>query len=345
MVFKPSADGVRHAVEQAASSWGGMYHPFFSPEDEVAARRLANRLSVDVLYAVDAEAASERLAQLSGYQWRERPPWGPFDPPQEGIVTRLLGPEWLLDDPGGSRLVLPRWDPADPLSGLYAVWYGQYGSSDYGSGLASRFSSVADDVLLSPTDTWINDISAGLTPIGLTAVDVQYMGESRSPGIVVLDAQDPVDLVRFWNLRACGGQVFPWPLGHDERFAQAAELWLQHALDSGQVGRRRSGAGQDLGPRLYVWVRDQLQALPDPLVAVLRERGLAALPVDWDDHGIVRGGWTGSHPLRTEFSRTFSITVAPHEQSAALPIPLVGPAGWRRGRHPPGAVAAQIDKD
>jgi hypothetical protein len=344
MVFKPSTDSVRRAVEQATSTWGGMYHPFLSPEDEATARLLANALSVDVLYAVDAEPVSERLAQLSGYWWRGGlPEWGPFDPPREGIVTRLLGPDWLLDDPGGGRLDLPRWDPADPLSGLYAVWYGQYGGSDYESGLASRFASVAEEVLLAPTDRRIPDTSGGLTPIGLTGVDIQYTGGSRATGIMVLDAQDPLDLVRFWNLRACGGDVFPWPLGHGERFAQAAELWLQYALDSGRVGRVRSSTDQDLGPRLEVWVRDRQQALPDPLVTVLRERGVTALPMSWNDRRVVLGGWTGSHPLRTEFSRTFSITVASHEPSAALPIPLVGPPSWRRGRHSAGTVAAQVD--
>jgi hypothetical protein len=343
-VFKPSTASVRRALEQATSTWGGMYHLFLSAEDEPTTRRLANALSIDVLYAVDAEPVSERLAQLSGYQWRGGlPEWGPFGPPRDGIIPRLLGPEWLLDDPGGSRLVLPRWDPADPLGDLYAVWYGQYGHSTYESSLASRFASVAEEVLLSPTDRPISGTSGGLTPIGLTGVDIEYTGASQTIGIMVLDAQDPVDLMRLWNLRASGGHVFPWPQGHGERFAEATDLWLRDVVDSGQVGQMRSGSARDLGPRMYVWAQDRQEAVPDPLAAVLRERGVTALPMSWEVHRVALGGWTGSHPLRTEFTRTFWITVAPHEHSVPLPIPLVGPPSWGRGRHPAGTVAAQVD--
>ncbi len=343
MAFKPSMDSLHRAVEQATSAWGGVYYPFLSSEDDKTVHRLANALSVDVIHAVDAEPASERLAELPGYQWQGFPSSGLFGPPGEGISPQLLGPEGLLDDPRNGRLVLPRWDPTDPLSGLYAVWHGHYGNSEYERALAARFAAAAKELPVGATDPQIPDITGQLTPIGLTGVDIEHTGLDSSTGIIALDAQDPVHLIAFWNLRACGAQVFPWPLGHGERLAQAADLWLQHVLDGGEVRRRRSGAGEEREPCVDVWMRQRQQAVPDPLMAVLRERGVAALPWAWEDHWGVLRGWTGSHPLRTDSSRTFSIPVTPNEHTVVLPMPPVGPPAWRRGRRQAGTVAAQVD--
>jgi hypothetical protein len=129
LVFKPTMNSVRRAVELATSTWGGLYHPLISSEDEASARRLTNALSVDILHPVDAETASERLARLPGYWWRAISLWGPFERRQDGITAGLLGPEWFSGDLEADRLILPRWEPTDPLSGLYAAWYGAYGSS------------------------------------------------------------------------------------------------------------------------------------------------------------------------------------------------------------------------
>ena len=72
LVFEPSAEMLRLAVEQATSLWGGQYQPFFRPGDLDRIERVSRRLGVDVLLALDRAVTSEEAAALDGYQWRGR---------------------------------------------------------------------------------------------------------------------------------------------------------------------------------------------------------------------------------------------------------------------------------
>ena len=56
LVFEPSADMLRFAVEQATLLWGGRYQPFFYPGDLQWIERVSRRLGVDVLAALDRAA-------------------------------------------------------------------------------------------------------------------------------------------------------------------------------------------------------------------------------------------------------------------------------------------------
>ena len=98
LVFEPSVDMLRFAVEQATLLWGGRYQPFFCPGDLGRTERVSRRLGVDVLAALEGAAACEEVAALDGYQWQGRAEWGPLAPAQDYTSRRLLGPERLIAD-------------------------------------------------------------------------------------------------------------------------------------------------------------------------------------------------------------------------------------------------------
>lgn len=119
LVFEPSVDMLRLAIEQATSMWGGQYQPFFRPGDLDRIEALSRALSIDVLHALDQAEASEQAAALDGYRWLGGKEWGPLAPAQDYINHRLLGPERLLDALPQDSWVLPDWSPGDPLDDLF----------------------------------------------------------------------------------------------------------------------------------------------------------------------------------------------------------------------------------
>jgi len=66
----------------------------------------------------------------------------------------------------------------------------------------------------------------GLTPIESTGFEITYQGDSPGVGIVLIDPNEPADLLRYWNLRASGGNVLPWPLGHERLIERFARSWI-----------------------------------------------------------------------------------------------------------------------
>jgi hypothetical protein len=139
LVFEPSTEMLRSAVEQVTLLWGGQYQPFFHPGDLEQIERVSRGLGVDVLLAFDRAAASEAAAALDGYQWQGRDEWGPLAPVRDYINHRLLGPERLLDDLPRDPWVLPDWTASDPLDGMFRVWFGVYGTTDQAVALQKQF--------------------------------------------------------------------------------------------------------------------------------------------------------------------------------------------------------------
>jgi hypothetical protein len=143
LVFEPSAETLRFAVEQATLLWGGQYQPFFASGDLGRIESASRALGIDVLVAVDSAAASERAAALDGFHWHGREDWGPLAPARDYSSNRLLGPERLLDDLPPGNWVLPEWADTDPLDDLFRVWFGTYGAGDQAAGLRDQFAARA----------------------------------------------------------------------------------------------------------------------------------------------------------------------------------------------------------
>ena len=299
MVFVPSHEAIRHATHLACSAWGGLYFPWIDPSDPNGAEEIAEALSLDAFVPLEATPASEMLARKAGFFWRGMT-GDAFGPPMDVISGRVQGPEWLMDERLADA-VSPQWDPENPLASLFTVWFGGYGESDYERRLGERFASVAARVDLSPSKP-LPSLSEWITPVHLTAGRVECTG-SPSLGFVLNDPDSAADLTLFWNVRAQGNRAFPWPAGYEERLLGAARAWFARVLSSGRVAHVSSSTGQDLGPHLRLWTTSGSPRVPAALTEFCES---GSLTIETPET-MLPWGWTGAHPLRTGFSRRFSI--------------------------------------
>ena len=67
--------------------------------------------------------------------------------------------------------------------------------------------------------------------------DVFQRPRLRDRGVVVMDARNVSHLVAFWNLRACGQEVFPWAEDHADLLEEPLRQWLDE-VTSGRQGFR-----------------------------------------------------------------------------------------------------------
>ncbi len=330
-------DELIRAAQCATSSWGGIYTPFLDPRDRDNALRQADALSVDAIYTATDDPSVREITTTPGYQWVSRSPFGPYDEPNEYRPSRLLAANTLLGSIGHDyQLVHHSWASTDPLALLFTVWFGAYGRSDFDRPIEAQFADRAIEIAIDPGGQ-ISPIE-GITPVQLTAAHVTYTGESAFDGFVVLDPSDPIDVARFWNARAYGGRVFPWPLGHSNRIAEAALAWLEELRADGALNRWRRGDGTQLPPHVGVLSRPTDTAAPDDLLAVLRSASVDPFV----EQEIQLIGWNGVHPIQTRFSRTFSIEAAPSDRHPKVPLPTLPLEIAQRSAAAEMLVAAQI---
>jgi hypothetical protein len=337
LLVAADGDELARATQCATSSWGGIYTPFLDPADRNSALRRADALSVDAIYATADNPAVRQITATPGYQWVSRSPFGPYDEPNEYRSSRLLAANMLLGSIGHDhQLIHHSWAPTDPLALLFAVWFGAFGSSDFDRTLEAQFVDRAGEVEIDP-EGHILPIE-GLTPVQVTAAHTSYTGESTFDGFVVLDPSDPVDLLRFWNARAYGGRVFPWPIGHSQRVTEAATAWLEDMRADGALDRWRRGDGSPLPPHVTVLLRPTDTAVPGELLELLR----SATVNPFVEHEISLIGWTGAHPIQTGFSRTFSVEAGPNDWHPSVPLPTLPLEIAQRSATAEMLVAAQI---
>ena len=338
MVFEPSLDVVNVAVGHATSLWGGLYQPFLDPRDLDRLSWAAAGLGVDVLWALDEKPASAQAAELAGYRWRGRGEWGPLAPPKDYLSSRLLGPGPLFEDAGHEGWKLPSWAADDPLAALFTVWFGSYEIFGYGSVMESQFAALADETYLDLGEALPVDTASWITPIVASATAIEYTGLSPGAGFIVIDPASAADLTAFWDMRAYGANVFPVPVGHEERVLPAAHQWLQQFR---RVVFRKGRAGDErpLDRRIWVWTaRDALQP-PTQLQTLLTEAGVEPMIGGVE----VMRGWSGDHPLTTNFSRTFTQPLRQGNRTVDVPVPRLGRLTEPRQPLRGGVIAIQVE--
>ena len=251
---------------------------------------------------------------------------------------RVLDSDWNLGWTDGPTRFLPYWPDSDPLAPLFDVWLGRFPETGYGANVAARYSSIAEHVPVSIEA--VPELAAVEgSPLNSTVVDVSYRPDYASTGVVIVDPGDPADLIRFWNLRAGGCDVYPWPVGHEAVFAPAVAVWVKSRLESGQLRRPRNASGEPLRPQVSVWVknasaRDQLNELSTTIEAV----GASIEPgLDIDEYP--RRSFDA---VRTSIEKSFGVDVSSRPNSFSISLPAMP---WKDGRRPtrwPGTVAAEV---
>ncbi len=331
----PQMGWVRRAVRHATATWGGAHYVLATSDNPDSARTLARISASDVIVSLDhQDAACLDLAQTLGYRWRGEDPWASY----EDSDSSLLGPEIGLQH-AGDRRFRPQWDADDPLADLFAVWFGEYGDSAYERELCDKFDAAARHLRLEKAEP-VPILGNWITPVEMTALDIEYQGFYSRSGFVLIDPTDVADLITLWNLRALGNQVFPWPLGHEARVRDAADDWLRSAVAAGIIGRSTSADGRDERLHAEVWIRPQDTVVPAELGQLIAGHGLSAVmgidPLELPPRS------RSHHPMTTDYSRTFSLTVAEGEDTVAVQLPAVPFRPARVRQSPERIVAAQV---
>jgi hypothetical protein len=339
LVSSPTLADVRAAIELATSAWGGSYYPILDTEagrDPIV--RVAEVLAVDVLWPVSDSPAAIELSELPGFRWYGGVSGAPFSASDDSFTSRVLPTDWQI---GHSHLALSltSWHDDDPLAALFGTWFGKPASNDDRLTRALRFGSNAKVLRLDP-EAPINPDPHWLTPTALTAANIDYTGDDPGVGIVIIDPADPADLLRFWNLRASGGTVVPWPMGHEDRVIPFIKRFIEDCKASGTLHEAHRGDGSSPHAYISIWARQPDDPdCPDALRELIEAFDIAT----WSgfEYEALRG-WRGNHPLSTDFERSFDVEVDARAWRATIPLPQLP---WPAGRHPgrwPGVVAAEV---
>lgn len=321
LLFGAKPASLQRAVEWATSTWGGIYSLLLDPTNGEEVLRRAGGFGVDALYPVDEDARSEALSHMPGYQWHGRGEWSPYAAPKEHMSARLLAPDWLparLAE--GVTPFVPHWSVEDQLADLFAVWFGRFASDEFGQRLASTIEGRGSRVEIPLGEELA--LPEGLSPVMLTAQEIEYTGQNGFCGFAVVDPHNATQLRELWNLRASGGDVFPWPTTNAHRLEPLARVWVEGQRNAGKLQSWRRGDGTDLPPHLSVALPAAGLTVPDELATLLRDCEITPFPEGY----VAPPGWTGSHPLTTSFERSFSVEVPATDSSVRFPLPDFVPA-------------------
>nr|MDQ4043964.1 hypothetical protein [Chloroflexota bacterium] len=307
---------VTKAAELATSAWGGLWFPVLGSDDTSLDRKM-RLLGIDVCHPVDdSDFQAQRVCTAAGRTWRGRSPYGPFDAPRGEVVTRLFGGESLESIRGVARppRVLPVWEPSDPLAALCAVHFGTFGPDDFGAMHDAAYRAGANVLSLTPDDALPFDLD--VTPIASTSAGVTSHGiVSPNAAVVVIDPDSAEDLTTFWNARAVGCRVFPWPTGYESRASAALDAWLQAVVANGLTSHWKSGDGSKSGSYIGVLTRDA-RDVPQEIAEAAERCGINT----WAFHEVHSRGWTGPHPLQTEMEHRFEVSVEDDDWVVRAPV-------------------------
>ncbi|MFJ2638116.1 hypothetical protein [Streptomyces sp. NPDC087511] len=293
-------------------------------------------MGIDIFHPLSA-SPSETAAIPEHLRWQHSQ-GSPFGSTTEVPHIGVLGVHWLLDDPQATqRLILPEWAEADPLAPLFDVWFGRYQEHALDQLIPGPVRNA--EALVLDSNTPLPDLTDGTrfaTPLRLTSRGIAFDTESPKALLMVIDVHQPIDLIEFWNLRAAGQDVFPWPIGHGERVVNAAAHWLRRVRAADLLPYTMRGDRSDRRP--YLCVYTQHHHLPAELGSMLRDTQLIARI----EHQPAVGTLRGHHPLHTYSGATFAYPAPRGRSFLSLPMPTFGPPPWRPDRHATGIVAAQI---
>jgi hypothetical protein len=163
--------------------------------------------------------------------------------------------------------------------------------------------------------------------IGVTAVALRLITR-RARGLAFVDPQRTEDLLGYWNLRATGADVVPWPLGSDPAAMTHLLQWLvsPHATTEGEP--------------IEVWIpsedaRDTCLGLLSSVPGVPAATSIHYLSPIPDSY----------EPGRIEslYSRSFTVNFESTDSEFAVPLPdmeLLLPSAWYEHR---GLMMAEVE--
>ncbi|MER7246194.1 hypothetical protein [Kribbella sp. NPDC000426] len=324
----PSLTDLASAVRAASSAWGGMYYPIIDLARQDDWRRTMEALAVDFLWPIMETPAAEEIARQVGWTWRGAKQFGAFAPPEadSSILHRVLRADEWIPTLAPDSLIAPNWADDDPLAALFSTWLGRIDDSDILS--SERYLPTARQVSFASSEP-LPSFTGSVTPIRLTASQIDYQGETVGSGVLVIDPGNVQNLIRFWNIRAAGGGVIPWPRGHDGFAEPLVRQWLESLYPAAAERTRERYINLEV-------IDSESDESPELLRSLLNEFGIDSTTASF----AYPHGWYNRHPLMTEYVVDFSSTASNEDWSITASTPSLPFArkwdGW------PGVIAAEV---
>ena len=226
LVVEPTLTDLLKAVTAATSYWGGITWPIVPfAHDADACCRIGERFDVDALVAMCETDGATSASRREGFAWAS----GLVSPFAEDSTFRHFRPmelrSLLATGPQAPACTRVTWDVAHPLRTLLACAFGYLGDDP----LTEERSEIADRATRlhvgfdAPWPTHPTPPSL----LGCGARGLHFGDWSSAAGFVVVDPDSVDDLLCYWNLRAAGNTVRPWPRRHSELAADVAHDWVK----------------------------------------------------------------------------------------------------------------------
>lgn len=318
LIIEPTLTELLSAVTAASGSWGGATWPILpAAHDADECCRLGEAFDVDALVAITETGAALEASKREGFSWAG----GDISPfPEDGPFAdiRPVGVRSLLPrEPEAWALTRVTWDAAHPLAALLACAFGDLGDWP----MVEERAEVARRA--AQLDLGSDRPFPTLTPPSLIGYTTRWLsiGDRWSAaGFVVVDPDSAEDLSWYWNARASGNFIRPWPRRNADLLVESTDEWVKRVVE-------QSAADAHDGVRLAVWSRDG--DVPADLREII-ERHQATTMVAGMEH--VRLVAEDRPPTpRTQHSRRFDLELDDAATSAriAMPsLPLVEGLPW-----------------
>lgn len=324
VIDRGNRKSVSAAIAAASACWGGRTFPIFFADEQISVvRRTAVHLGVDAIVPMDDIAETSHLADLIGFTWRGKD--NPLRDPRFGY--RLASVAAVLSAMRTNRESIEHyanvtWDSSELLDPVREVLFGHLpkpeGENELINGVVAN--TLRGLHLSADQMARVDDLAGGLLDVGMWRIRHLSRGRAQS-GVALVDPLSPTDLVRWWNLRAVGYNVLPWPTTSCAP-VESVTSELIHLLPA-----NRWGKDSHEFINLYAQTRDDV--IPDSLsklVTQLGRRPVVHPAGSLEGDAELRGG------IATKFSRFFESGIVDDDGRPAISIQLP-PTGLQE---PPG---------
>lgn len=235
---------VRQAMRYSHALWGGRFNPILVIDREEEARQLVELFRLDVICAVgDSQEVKDFSKKFPYLIWPfhsnsvfvNQSQWKSFSwvlDVYNAIAHWQARPEWKQLKERGVRAY--EWQPADPLADVFLMQFGAYPDAEE---IGVDYASLAMQSLeptsfpLTPDARIPSDVvdHPGLNVIGRLGINRHYVVRPGwdMPGFFVGSVADPLDVVAFWNIRACDIPLWFVDPEHLERYADLIPEWAR----------------------------------------------------------------------------------------------------------------------
>lgn len=222
-----SKDSLRRFVRISTNFWGGAGFFGLPPDDENRVNEFGISAGIDAITTF-SESDFPTFRALPGFTYNNFERGDPFGPGESGINLAALKADAFSEHSfsrrarGGSRLyTFVNWKDSHPLSELLWCLYGCPEIPNTGLD-AERFSLLE----LADTDS-IPKVDWSNSQLGVTCAKVINRDSFKINGIVRVRTGNVQDLISFWNLRAMGLEVIPWPEDNSALAEDYANDWIK----------------------------------------------------------------------------------------------------------------------